>query len=51
VPEGVVTQQYPPDELVGKDYTNHQPGRERVLADEYQLRKAIRGEENPGLRE
>jgi putative ATPase len=53
VPEGVVTQQYPPDELVGKDY--YQPttrGAERVLADRVpKLRKAIRGEENPGSRE
>jgi putative ATPase len=53
VPEGVVPQQYPPDELVGKDYyqpTTH--GAERVLADRVpKLRKAIRGEENPGSRE
>jgi putative ATPase len=47
VPEGVVPQQYPPDELVGKDY--YQPttrGAERVLADRVpKLRKAIRGED------
>jgi putative ATPase len=48
VPEGVLTQQYPPDELVGRDY--YQPttrGAERVLADRVpKLRRAIRGEEN-----
>ena len=44
VPEGVVAQQYPPDELVGRDY--YQPtqrGAERVLADRVpKLRRAIR---------
>jgi putative ATPase len=48
VPEGVLAQQYPPDELVGRDY--YQPttrGAERVLADRVpKLRKAIRGDEN-----
>jgi len=48
VSEGILTQQYPPDELVGKDYyqpTTH--GAERVLADRVpKLRKVIRGEEN-----
>jgi putative ATPase len=47
VPEGVVAQQYPPDELIGRDYyqpTTH--GAERVLADRVpKLRKAIRGED------
>jgi putative ATPase len=46
VPEGVLTQQYPPDELVGKDY--YQPtgrGAERALADRVpKLRRVIRGE-------
>ena len=46
VPEGVLTQQYPPDELVGKEY--YQPtqrGAERVLADRVpKLRRAVRGE-------
>jgi putative ATPase len=48
VPEGVLTQQYPPDELVGRDY--YLPttrGAERVLADRVpKLRRAIRGDEN-----
>ncbi|HSZ43126.1 MAG TPA: replication-associated recombination protein A [Trebonia sp.] len=46
VAEGVVEQQYPPDDLVGRDY--YQPtgrGAERVLADRVpKLRKAVRGE-------
>ncbi|MGH3949919.1 MAG: replication-associated recombination protein A, partial [Pseudonocardiaceae bacterium] len=46
VAEGVLQQQYPPDELVGKDY--YQPtahGAERVLADRVpKLRRTIRGE-------
>jgi putative ATPase len=45
VPEGVLEQQYPPDELVGKDYY-HPTGRgvERALAERVpKLRKAIRG--------
>ena len=46
VPEGVLTQQYPPDELVGKDY--YQPtgrGAERALAERVpKLRRVIRGE-------
>ncbi|HEY3608885.1 MAG TPA: replication-associated recombination protein A [Pseudonocardiaceae bacterium] len=49
VPEGVVAQQYPPDELVGRDYyqpTTH--GAERVLADRVpKLRRAIRGDDAP----
>jgi putative ATPase len=45
VPEGVLEQQYPPDELVGKDYY-HPTGRgvERALSERVpKLRKAIRG--------
>jgi putative ATPase len=45
VPEGVLTQQYPPDELVGRDY--YQPvdhGAERTLAERVRkLRRVIRG--------
>jgi len=45
-PSGVLTQQYPPDELVGRDYyepTNH--GAERTLAERLpKLRRAVRGE-------
>ena len=45
-PRGVVTQQYPPDGLVGRDYyapTAH--GAERVLAERLpKLRRAVRGE-------
>jgi putative ATPase len=45
VPEGVLTQQYPPDELVGRDYyrpTQH--GAERTLADRLpKLRRTVRG--------
>jgi putative ATPase len=45
VPEGVVAQQYPPDELVGRDY--YEPaerGAERALAERLaKLRAAIRG--------
>jgi putative ATPase len=44
-PDGVLAQQYPPDELVGKDYyepTTH--GAERVLAERLpKLRRAVRG--------
>ena len=44
VPEGVVAQQYPPDELVGRDY--YQPadrGAERALSERLaKLRSAIR---------
>jgi putative ATPase len=44
--EGVVAQQYPPDELVGRDY--YRPtsrGAERHLADRLpRLREAVRGE-------
>ncbi len=45
VPEGVLAQQYPPDELVGRDYyrpTQH--GAERTLADRLpKLRRTVRG--------
>ncbi|MFL6119395.1 replication-associated recombination protein A [Actinophytocola sp.] len=46
VPEGVLEQQYPPDELVGKDYyTPTGRGVERALAERVpKLRKAIRGQ-------
>jgi putative ATPase len=47
VPEGLVTQQYAPDELVGRDY--YQPtarGAERVLAERVpKLRRAVRGDD------
>ncbi|WP_367138910.1 replication-associated recombination protein A [Saccharothrix sp. HUAS TT1] len=47
VPEGVLTQQYPPDDLVGRDY--YEPtgrGAERVLADRVpKLRRVVRGQE------
>jgi putative ATPase len=47
VPEGVLTQQYPPDDLVGRDY--YQPtgrGGERVIAERLpKLRKVVRGQE------
>ena len=46
LPEGVAEQQYPPDELVGRDY--YQPtqrGAERAIADRVpKLRRAIRGD-------
>jgi putative ATPase len=47
VPEGVVTQQYPPDDLVGRDYYNPTPrGNERALSERVpKLRKVIRGQE------
>ena len=47
VPEGVLAQQYPPDELVGKDYYNPtQRGAERTLAERVpKLRRTIRGEQ------
>ncbi|GAA5102246.1 replication-associated recombination protein A [Haloechinothrix salitolerans] len=46
VPEGVLAQQYPPDELVGADYYHPTDrGAERVLADRVpKLRAAVRGE-------
>jgi putative ATPase len=48
-PAGVARQQYPPDELVGKDY--YQPtgyGAERALVDRVaRLRRIIRGEDEP----
>ncbi len=44
-PEGVLTQQYPPDDLVGRDYyvpTTH--GNERTLSERLpKLRRAVRG--------
>ncbi|MFI9010604.1 replication-associated recombination protein A [Actinosynnema sp. NPDC053489] len=47
VPEGVLTQQYPPDDLVGRDY--YQPtgrGAERVIAERLpKLRRVVRGQE------
>ncbi|AHH96070.1 replication-associated recombination protein A [Kutzneria viridogrisea] len=47
VPEGVLTQQYPPDDLVGTDY--YQPtsrGAERALAERVpRLRRVIRGQD------
>ncbi|MDQ2587640.1 replication-associated recombination protein A [Saccharothrix yanglingensis] len=47
VPEGVLTQQYPPDDLVGRDY--YEPtgrGNERVLAERLpRLRRVVRGQE------
>jgi putative ATPase len=47
VPEGVVTQQYPPDDLVGRDYYNPTSrGNERALSERVpKLRKVIRGQE------
>jgi putative ATPase len=46
VPDGVLAQQYPPDELVGRDYyrpTQH--GAERTLAERVpKLRRTVRGE-------
>jgi putative ATPase len=49
VPEGVVEQQYPPDELVGRDYyTPATRGAERHLAERLpKLRAAIRGTAEP----
>ncbi|WP_158892100.1 replication-associated recombination protein A [Amycolatopsis anabasis] len=46
VPEGVLAQQYPPDELVGQDYYHPtQRGAERTLAERVpKLRRTIRGE-------
>ncbi|YAV72637.1 replication-associated recombination protein A [Saccharothrix isguenensis] len=47
VPEGVLTQQYAPDDLVGRDY--YQPtgrGAERVIAERLpKLRRVVRGDE------
>ncbi|MBB3665740.1 MULTISPECIES: replication-associated recombination protein A [Prauserella salsuginis group] len=51
VPEGVLAQQYPPDELVGRDYyAPTQRGAERTLAERVpRLRRTVRGERgNPG---
>ena len=47
VPEGVLAQQYPPDELIGRDYYEPTPrGAERVLHERLpKLRRAIRGED------
>ncbi|HZZ97034.1 MAG TPA: hypothetical protein VFE19_08465, partial [Jatrophihabitantaceae bacterium] len=49
LPEGVVEQQYPPDELVGRDYyAPAQRGAERYLAERLpKLRAAIRGTAEP----
>jgi putative ATPase len=45
--EGILAQQYPPDELVGRDYYRPtQRGAERAVAERLpKLRKAVRGEE------
>jgi putative ATPase len=52
LPEGVVEQQYPPDELVGRDYYSPaQRGAERYLAERLpKLRAAIRGIAEPEAR-
>ncbi|MBV9592313.1 MAG: replication-associated recombination protein A [Actinobacteria bacterium] len=49
VPEGVVEQQYPPDELVGRDYYDpSEHGHERTLAPRLRaLRAVVRGVEPP----
>jgi putative ATPase len=49
VPDGVVTQQYPPDDLVGRDYYQpNQRGAERVVAERLpKLRRVVRGGEPP----
>ncbi|HVV22816.1 MAG TPA: replication-associated recombination protein A [Pseudonocardiaceae bacterium] len=49
VAEGVLRQQYPPDDLVGRDYYEPtQRGAERVLADRVpKLRRVIRGTDEP----
>jgi putative ATPase len=48
-PRGVVTQQYPPDDVVGRDYyrpTSH--GAERAVADRLpRLRRVVRGQAEP----
>ncbi|HEV2779654.1 MAG TPA: replication-associated recombination protein A [Actinophytocola sp.] len=48
VPEGVLAQQYPPDELVGRDYYHPtQRGAERAIAERLpKLRRAVRGEDD-----
>jgi putative ATPase len=50
VPDGVLAQQYPPDELVGRDY--YQPtqrGGERSIAERLpRLRRVVRGQEQEG---
>jgi putative ATPase len=53
VPEGVLAQQYPPDELVGRDYyTPSGRGAERNLAERVpKLRAAVRGEPESGKSE
>ncbi|WP_424982818.1 replication-associated recombination protein A [Labedaea rhizosphaerae] len=50
VPEGVLEQQYPPDELVGRDYYNPAGrGGERALSERVpRLRRVIRGEDKGG---
>jgi putative ATPase len=49
VPEGVVEQQYPPQELIGRDYyLPTQRGAERPLAERLsKLRAAVRGRSAP----
>ncbi|HEU5269553.1 MAG TPA: hypothetical protein VFU36_06470, partial [Jatrophihabitans sp.] len=49
LPEGVASQHYPPDELVGTDYYRPgQRGAERAIADRLaRLRAAVRGDQQP----
>src|SRR3954447_24728213 len=49
VPDGVATQQYPPDELAGRDYYNPADrGTERAIAERLaRLRGLIRGDNDP----
>jgi putative ATPase len=49
VPDGVLAQQYPPDDLVGVDYYRPtQRGAERTLAERLpRLRRAVRGQQRP----
>jgi putative ATPase len=53
VPDGVLPQQYPPDELVGRDYYRPtQRGAERVVAERLpRLRRVVRGGESSGERD
>jgi putative ATPase len=47
-PDGILTQQYPPDELVGRDYYHPtQHGAERAVAERLpRLRRIVRGEQD-----
>jgi putative ATPase len=49
VPDGVLTQQYPPDQLVGRDYYRPtQRGAERAVAERLpRLRRVVRGTDEP----